>query len=60
MYPLMVTVTVVAGLMISASGVFGLIARSKVRQPPGRGQAAMAAFRVLAGPLVIILTLLRW
>jgi uncharacterized membrane protein HdeD (DUF308 family) len=60
MYPLLLVVTVLVGLIIFASGVFGLIARSKVRNRPGRGQAISAAFRVVAGPVVIVLPLLHW
>jgi uncharacterized membrane protein HdeD (DUF308 family) len=49
---LLISVSLV-GVAVTASGVVGLVARTKVPQPPGRGQAVAAAFRVVAGIFVL-------
>jgi uncharacterized membrane protein HdeD (DUF308 family) len=49
------TIFVLAGGAIVASGVLGLIARTKVPDPPGRGQAVAAVFRIAAGAVVLVI-----
>jgi uncharacterized membrane protein HdeD (DUF308 family) len=46
---------ILGGAAIVASGVFGLIARTKVPDPPGRGQAAAAVLRIVAGAVVLVM-----
>jgi len=47
------TIFILGGVAIVASGVLGLIARTKVPDPPGRGQAVAAIFRIAAGAVVL-------
>jgi hypothetical protein len=47
------TIFSLAGVAIVASGVLGLIA-TKVLDPPGRGQAVAAVFRIAAGAVVLV------
>jgi hypothetical protein len=52
------TIFVLGGVAIVASGVLGLVARTKVPDPPGRGQAVAASLRI-AGGFVVLVMLLR-
>jgi uncharacterized membrane protein HdeD (DUF308 family) len=49
------TLFILAGVAIVGSGVLGLIARTKVPDPPGRGQAVAAVLRIAAGALVLVM-----
>jgi hypothetical protein len=49
------TTFILGGVAIVASGVLGLIARTKVLDPPGRGQAAAAVLRIAAGAAVLVM-----
>ncbi|MGB2874148.1 MAG: hypothetical protein WBB76_01595 [Gaiellaceae bacterium] len=47
------TVFILTSVAIVASGVLGLIARTKVPHPPGRGQAVAAVLRIAVGAVLI-------
>ena len=54
---LLIALFTLCGLLIAGSGVIGLLARTKVPNPPGKGQLAAAIFRVVVGVALLAFVL---